>query len=72
MLIQSNLLEKLLKEYSISLFTRNWLDPALDGILSMSVHTNATDFGAHTDQQSERDYLLGVRVPQRNADIRDY
>ena len=42
---------------------------AVDGILSMSVHTNATDFGAHTDQQSERDYILGVRVLQRNADI---
>ena len=28
-LIQSNLLEKLLKEYSISLFTRNWPDPGL-------------------------------------------
>ena len=28
-LIQSNLLEKLLKEYSISLFTRNWPDQAL-------------------------------------------
>ena len=28
-LIQSNLLEKLLKEYSKSLFTRNWPDPGL-------------------------------------------
>ena len=25
---------------------------------------------AHTGQQSERDYLSGVRIPQRNADIR--